>query len=483
MHQNKSITILKTFQPAELRQFEDFIVSPFFNKNQTVIQIFDFIKEAYPRFDSPQLERTFLYNQIFKNEEYNEQKLRYLLSDLTKLLEEFLCIKAISDEELFKMHLLLYTYRQRKLEKPFLNTWKTAKKLLDEWPRRDVSHAFYEYLIEEDMYRFSSDKQEHLQNSNLQNVVDSLDKYFILNKMRYSAEILNNRNVVAINYKLFLYEEIMNHLRNNPLDNVPAARIYYNVILTLTEPENKMHYLALLQLLKDYRDIFSKDELFDMYVYAKNFCIRRINNGATEYIRELFDLYKIILGNRIIFRESYMSQWDYKNIVYLGLRLEEFNWVKNFIQKYNEELDPKSRKNAFTYNMAYYHFFLDNYDETLTLLRSVEFTDVYYHLDSKSLLLKTYYELEETEPFFSLIDAFKVYIKRNSQIPLSQKTNYNNLIKFISKLYKWKLNPKNNLQKIADEMDHTKPVADIIWLKKKLAQATERAERLSDSWR
>lgn len=95
-----------------------------------------------------------------------------------------------------------------------------------------------------------------------------------------------------------------------------------------------------------------------------------------------------------------MSQWDYKNIVYLGLRLEEYSWVKNFIIKYNEELDPKTRKNAMSYNMAYYHFFLNNYDETLTLLRSVEFSDVYYHLDSKSLLMKTYYELEETEPFF-----------------------------------------------------------------------------------
>lgn len=483
MHQNKSISILKTFSSGEIRQFEDFVNSPYYNKNSQVSKAFEIIKESYPKFEASQLDRNILFAKIFPEETYNEQKLRYLLTDLTKIIEEFLCVRAIADEELFKLHLLLYTYRIRKLEKPFLNIYKSAQKLLEDWPRRDVSHSFYEYLIEEDMYRFSSDKQEHMQKSNLQKVVDSLDKYFILNKMRYSAEILNNRNVVAINYKLFLYEEIMNHLRNNPLEDVPAAKVYYTVIQTLTEPDNKLHLLSLLQLLKDYRDIFSKDELFDMYVYAKNFCIRRINNGATEYIRELFDLYKIILDNRIIFRDNYMSQWDYKNIVYLGLRLEEYSWVKNFIVKYNEELDPKTRKNAMSYNMAYYHFFLNNYDETLTLLRSVEFSDVYYHLDSKSLLMKTYYELEETEPFFSLIDAFKVYIKRNKQIPHSQKNNYNNLIKLISKLYKWKINPKKDIKKLADEIEHTKPIADIIWLKKKLAQAEERAIKLSESWR
>jgi hypothetical protein len=483
MYQNKSILILKTFSSQEMRQMEDFVLSPFFNKNKTLIELFSVLKECHPAYDAPIVERKKLFSLVFPGLTYEEQKLRYLLTDLTKLLEEFICVKAVDEEVLFKYHLLLYSYRQRGLEKPFMNVLKHAEKTLEEWPRRDVSHAFYEYLIEEDKYKFSALQKEHLPETNLQKVVDNLDKYFILNKMRYSAEIINNRNVVAINYRLFLYEEIMNHLRNNPLDHVPAAKIYYNVILTLTEPENKQHYLLLLQMLEEHHDIFSKEELFDMYVYAKNFCIRKINNGHTDYMKELFVLYKIILENKIIFRENYLSQWDYKNIVYLGLRLEEFDWVKDFIEDYNDQLDPRYRQNAHTYNMAYYYFFLQEYDQTLTMLRSVEFSDVYYHLDSKSLLLKTYYETETTEAFFSLVDAFKVYIKRNKLIPNSQKTNYNNLIRFVTKLFKWKINPKNNLADISAEMEKTKPIADVIWLRKKLEEARVQSDKLSGTWR
>lgn len=483
MFQNKSIIILKTFTAQEMRQMDEFVASPFFNKNPAVLDLFRLLRDCYPDFDAPVIERRRLHEALFPDQEYDEQKLRYLLTDLTKLIEEYICYKAVEEEELFKYHLLLYSYRKRSLEKPFLSVLKQAEKTLEDWPRRDVSHAFYEYLIEEDKYKFSALQKEHLPETNLQKVVDNLDKYFILNKMRYSAEIINNRNVVAINYRLFLYEEIMNHLRNNPLDHVPAAKVYYNVILTLTEPENKQHYLNLLELLDEHQDIFSREELFDMYVYAKNFCIRKINNGHTEYMKELFVLYKIILENRIIFRENYLSQWDYKNIVYLGLRLEEYAWVKDFIEGYNDSLDPRYRKNAFTYNMAYYYFFLKEYDQTLTMLRSVEFTDVYYHLDSKSLLLKTYYELEATEPFFSLVEAFKIYIKRNKLIPIGQKNNYNNLIRFITKLYKWKMSPKNNLTELATEMERTKPLADVIWLRKKLEEAQLIADRLSVTWR
>ena len=483
MFQNKSIVILKTFTPQEIRQFDEYLRSPFFNKSQVIVQVYDIIKGMYPAFDNQNLERTQLFKLLYGDETFDEQKLRYLMTDLTKHIEEYLCYKAIGDEQLFKFHLLLYTYRQKKLEKPFFSTLKIAEKVLEDQPRRDVSHAFYEYLIEEDKYRFASDKREHLQQSNLQKVVDNLDKYFILNKMRYCAEIINNKNVVAINYRLFLYEEIMNHLRNNPLDHVPAAKIYYNIILTLTEPENKQHYLNLLNLLQNHQGLFSKDEVFDMYVYAKNYCIRKINHGDTEYIRELFELYKIILKNGIIFKEGYLSQFDYKNIVYLGLRVDEFEWVKNFIIKYSENLDPQFRNNAYTYNLAYYYFFQKNYDEVLTLLRSVEFTDFYYHLDSKSLLLKTYYELEETEALFSLIEAFKVYIKRNTLIPPYQKTIYSNLIRFVTKLYKWKLNPKNNLKELITEVENTKQIADIIWLRKKIEESQSKASKLSATWR
>ncbi|MBC8173871.1 MAG: hypothetical protein H7X71_08200 [Chitinophagales bacterium] len=483
MFQNKSIVILRTFTPQEMRQFDEYLRSPFFNKNQTIVQLFEILKLNYPLFESQNIERTNLYTRVYGSEKFDEQKLRYLMTDLTKHLEEYLCYKAITDEELFKMHLLLYTYRLRKLEKPFFATLKIAEKTLEEWPRRDVSHAFYEYLIEEDKYKFESDRKEHLLKSNLQKVVNDLDKYYILNKMRYSAEIINNKNVVAINYKLFLYEEIMNHLRNNPLDHVPAAKVYYYVILTVTEPENKQHYKNLLTSLEENKNIFSKDELFDLYVYAKNFCIRKINQGYTEYIRELFDLYKIILHNKIIFKDNSLSQFDYKNIVYLGLRVDELDWVKNFIIKYNEYLDLKFRKNAYTYNMASYFYFINNYDEALTLLRSVEFTDIYYHLDSKSLLLKIYYEQEETEAFFSLVEAFKVYIKRHPLIPNAQKTTYNNMIKYVSKLFKWKLNPKNNVEEMAAEIESTKPLADINWIRKKVEEARRIEEKLSGSWR
>ena len=43
----------------------------------------------------------------------------------------------------------------------------------------------------------------------------------------------------------------------------------------------------------------------------------------------------------------------------------------------------------------------------LQQLQDVEFTDTSYHLGAKIIQLKSYFELEETEAFYSLIKAFR----------------------------------------------------------------------------
>ena len=57
------------------------------------------------------------------------------------------------------------------------------------------------------------------------------------------------------------------------------------------------------------------------------------------------------------------------------------------------------------------------------------------------------------------------------------------MIKLSSKLYKWKLNPKNNIQDIVDEFNNTKPVVDVLWMRKKLETLQSLAEKLTGNWR
>ncbi|MBL4654652.1 MAG: hypothetical protein JKY33_02355, partial [Bacteroidia bacterium] len=177
-----------------------------------------------------------------------------------------------------------------------------------------------------------------------------------------------------------------------------------------------------------------------------------------------------LLDKEIILEEKNISPWDYKNIVTVGLRVEEIEWTKKFIHDYEKKIAVEFRKNAFTYNLACLHFHQKEYTKALKLFQEVDFTDVYYSLDSKSKLLKIYYELEEVEGLYSLIDSFRTYLRRNKLISDYQKTVYLNLIKYVKKAMQIKLNG-NDTKKIIvlkNEVESNKQVADINWLTAKL---------------
>ena len=105
-------------------------------------------------------------------------------------------------------------------------------------------------------------------------------------------------------------------------------------------------------------------------------------------------------------------------------------------------------------------------------MRTVEFTDVYYHLDSKSLLLKIYYEMDDVEPLLSLITTMRVYLKSSKLISEYQRTIYINLINHVKTLARIKSGGMENLDSIKQAIKNNIEIADINWLKAKVAELT-----------
>lgn len=66
--------------------------------------------------------------------------------------------------------------------------------------------------------------------------------------------------------------------------------------------------------------------------------------------------------------------------------------------------------------------------------KKVEFTDVFYQLDSRVLQLKIYFESDDYENLFYHISAFRIFLKRNNSISENQRTIYRNLVRFKAKL-------------------------------------------------
>lgn len=470
MQNSKLIKLVQSLTYKELKKFDDYLDSAFVNKNPLLIKFFDLLKNDYPKFSSDKILPEKLFETMFPEEKYDAQKMRYLMTDLVRLLEDYLSDLQFNKNPFTKKFQLLVSFNQRNLDKYFHSTKEIVRNIQDKHPYRDAEFFYNEYLLEAESNLYFSKHANRTNDNSLYSALDNLDFFYLATKLKYCCEVMNRKNVLAVDYELLFLDEMLMYLKKNSNNLHPVVAIYYQILMTLKESDDETHFSKLKELLNQHIDKFNVHEARDMYAFVQNYCIKKINKGNTEYLNELFLMYKTLLKKGIFMVDDYINPWDFKNIVVVGLRLKDFEWTEKFIHEYKSDVAPNFRDNSFNYNLAALYFNKQEYSKALKLLQKVDYTDVYYHLDSKSLLLKTYYELGEIEPLLSLIDAFRIFLRRNKLISEYQRTVYSNQVKFVKKAMNIKLKPINNdsVSNLKNDIETTKQVADIKWLLQKV---------------
>jgi len=474
------ITTLKTLTRRELNKFLEYVSSPFFNKHPKLNELARYIAKYHPSFEHPALNKPKVIQQLFPKQKVNVFKMNNLTSDLLKLLEGFLVEIELQEQTAYRKKFLLHQLLQRRLDKHFQRTIRSAKAHQEKQALRDQAFFYQNYMIEEEANFFYIAKGRRLKDESLQKKVNQLDIFYLSTKLRDSCEMISRQNVIDVTYEVHLLDELLDYLRNNLsiYEKYPAITIYYQILMSLLYSNEPAHYQRLIYLLENHVQQFSHGEARGMYDYAQNYCIKQINNGNSEYLNELFLLFKQLLDKNLILENNLLAEWDYKNIVTVGLRLHKFEWTEGFIHEYKDRLAKTVTENAFAYNLASLYYGQKNYDDSLKLLHQVEFTDVVYYLGSKSLLLKIYYDIDEGNAFYSVIDTVKVYLLRSKLVSVYQRKIYQNLLRFAKKAYKIKENIgyesiekiKKNLLQLKELIEKNQQTANINWLREKVAE-------------
>lgn len=468
MKNSKFIQVLESFERKEITLLIQFIESPFFNKNETLIIFFKIILEEAPAFDEQKVNKKVIFKKMFPREKFDDLKLRHIMSDAYKLVEKFLVHHKVEEENEEGQLKLLEVLAHKNLEKNFESTYKKLYKILENKPIRDAKYFDLQFHMESINNYFLLEKGGRANELNLQQVANKLDVFFLVKKLRICCDILNYQNLRAVKHELFLLDEILTHLRNKKYENIPSISIYYQILMTLIDIEHEQHFLKLKSLLKEHSKEFPKEEARDMYHFALNYCIKKLNQGKEKYVGESFMLYKEALEKEVLYENNYLSPWNFKNIVAIALRLGHFQWVYDFIEKYISKIKLEYRQNAYIYNMAKLHFYQKEYHEVVKLLQKVEYEDVFYGLDSKSTLIKTYFETDQIGPLLSSLESFSVFLNRNKVISEYKKRSYLNMIKYIKKLTNLEIMTQEDKEKLRKRIKEEKYIADSKWILEKL---------------
>jgi hypothetical protein len=481
MKDQKLVKLLSKLDRIECKKLNHYICSEQNNSNKEVQLLLDYLFDDKWSLTKNLTIET-IWKKVFEKQKFDKQKFYNTSALLLKLTQEFLAVEEFKNDKLLFQSYILKGIGQKKAYDVFEKEKNVILKRNEKHKYKDSDFYFKSYLTHQEIDKVNVSNSRDANNKSIQAMSDYFDVFYLSKKLKTTCEMLNRENILNTKFELSLIDEIITGIEKNKekLLSIPSISIYYTIYNTLQDSENENHYYQLVKLLDNHTQHFTSIEAKSMYDYAANYCIKKLNQGSQTFLTNLFELFKTQLKNEVMLQNGEITEWDYKNICTVGLRLQDFDWVYNFIIEYKEYLNNNTKENAFNYNLANYHYQNKDYKSSLKLLNKTQFTDIYYNLSSRCLLLRIFYEKNDTFSLESTIKSFKSFLNRNKNISKYQQETHKNLLRFITKLSNIKdkkeltsiSQTNEKLQKLEIKINEVKKISNINWLLLKVKELT-----------
>ncbi|MBP8240114.1 MAG: hypothetical protein KAX50_09140 [Saprospiraceae bacterium] len=451
--------LLQTLSPEERQGLKKFAESPFFNQRPEASRLLDVLLLSLKKGRAtPGKEQVF--QQVFDGRPFEDHRLRMAISFAYQLVRRYLTVQDFLEDEVQLAIRESEVLRRRKLYALSRHCLDSARNALDGQTVRNADFFDQEYrlLLEEcrlEMTRPSAQPEQ------LQALSEQLDKAFLSRKLWQNCVLLSHQNMAKSDFSPGLLDQVLDNL-DEPA--VPAIAIYYRYYRALTQSENSAeHYQHFKAMLFEHGDIFSEEELRDLYLLAINFCIKQYNAGNQAFLREQLELYQRGLEHRYFLVAGELSAYTYLNVVTLALVVQELDWAGQFIGAYRTLLAPERQESFFSFNKARLEYAQRRLGNALQLLQKAEYKEVLLGLAAKTLQLKIYYELGEFDLLDAHLQSLKTYLYRKKVMGYHRE-NYINTIRFTLKLLEIKPYDQAAKTALRQVIEQTGAVAEKEWL-------------------
>lgn len=273
----------------------------------------------------------------------------------------------------------------------------------------------------------------------LESLIEGTEEAFIARILYYALahhEAKGMYQSMGEDPPLKLWPTIKLGLENGEWQGSILVQLYYSLVKLVYEPETRGHLGRSRSLLTAYGSQISREEVQQMYTVVLNHCIRRCNQGNDTFLHEIFHLYQEMLERKLMVNDGSMSAWHFKSIVGNAVRIQEYEWAKEFIGQYSKYLPHQFRDNLLNYSYGMIAFEEGNWKQAEWRMNKVleEYEDPFFGLDARSWLLRIYYETQNDTGMDSLTNSFRLFLRRHRHLNPKRLRNYREFIRFFRRL-------------------------------------------------
>lgn len=468
----QSSLILRVFRRLEAKDVRAVLAlaqCSHFNRREEVARLCGYIADHLHRAEPKLFDPETVFAAVFPGEGYDNRRLRHTMSFLLEVVRRYLALAELESDENNARFWLLKSLRRRGMEALFEKESELAAQSLRQAEKRDSLWHLDQYRMQQEKLETVS-VRERSSRLDLRPLHDHLTAFYLAEMLRHATSALTHQAISAQAYDTHLLDQVFEIVeKGNWAAQSPAIAVHFYTCRTLREPNNHEHFDNWKTALRQFSNYFGDAELRSIYLTGINACIRRMNGGQKQYIREAFDLYRAALDRNLLFENGWMTGFTYKNIIRIGAAIGELEWTQQFFEQYKTKLHPREREALCRYNQAYLYFQQQDYARAMPMLQQTELEDRLNNLDARRMLLRSYFELGEWEVLDSLLTSFGAYLRRQKDLGY-HRDMYLNLVRFVKELLEIRAlgGKTTDLQRLLAAVAATEPVAEKEWLVEKI---------------
>jgi len=216
----------------ELSGLVRFSSSAYFNdgdRPKKVEMLLTYLAGCYPYEDTEcRLAKETVYAAIFEGEPFNQKKLEKISSESVAVFRKYIAVSNSGVLDGPKFHAIQADFFLKKgLESEFAHSLNLSTSLLETTKNQAEEYYRQQFELNRILFEKLGQKSDRKSDNNLGNIIESLDLYYIVSKLKYSLYFVlqNNRTITKNDRGTLLMHEVLLLAKTHYAD-IPICACY-----------------------------------------------------------------------------------------------------------------------------------------------------------------------------------------------------------------------------------------------------------------
>jgi tetratricopeptide (TPR) repeat protein len=432
MFSPQTIEILGRLDKNKLRKFGDFLLSPYFNKSEPLVKMFDIIYQSHPSINFHEPDFAKMFKKFYPGKSYSEQTIKNLYSEFGSLLKKFIGYEEI-ENEVNHLDPFIVTGLSRagcyetsnKFIKKRLNTSKKNLGLSEKNGLtyfKTMHHSYKVNLTFQNKHSSPEYFELRRQHSELHIIEFLHELYFIAMEEAALKKSLNITSTpllleyVLENFDIKSTLKVLDRIGHPYALNIKFHYwLYYYTVNDISEKQFKELKAVFMKIIGN---VNKESQLHYIARFSQLIGLKLIPKDK-KYYREIFELGKLFAGLKLFPDKNLhnLGTSFFRDFFTTALVLNEFDWAERFINEYGKYLNPELRENEINYRKGILFFKRKKYELSLDHLNKMKETEINDKINIRFYYMMNYIELKAYESALSVYNSMRQFYNDTKQIP------------------------------------------------------------------